>query len=144
MTVPQEYIHASRDIERILIDVRDQAMITTTHRAFTTLEAVLQVFRRRLTVAQGLEFAGLLTVGLRALFVTDWNVGEPVVPFGSMDDMQAEVMSLRHNHNLSPSTAIKDVVLALRRHIDEVHLVTFLKSVSPDALVFWGLAETVE
>lgn len=144
MTVPQEYSQASRDFEQILVDVRDHAMISTTHRAFTTLEAVLCVFRRRLTVAQGLEFSGLLKVGLRALFITDWDVGEPVLPFETMKDMQAEVMSLRHNHNLSPPTAINDVVMALRLHIDEVRLVAFLKSVSPHALIFWGFDESGE
>ncbi|WP_296081271.1 DUF2267 domain-containing protein [uncultured Agrobacterium sp.] len=81
MTVPQEYISASRDFEAALVDVRDRAMLSTTHRAFTTLEAVLRVFRRRLTPDQSLAFAGLLKPGLRALFVADWTMGEPVVPF---------------------------------------------------------------
>jgi uncharacterized protein (DUF2267 family) len=144
MTVPQEFTQASRDFEAVLVDVRDKAMVSTTHRAFTTLEAVLRVFRRRLTAEQGFAFAGLLNVGLRALFVTDWNINEPVADFGTMEQMQAEVMALRHNHNLSPNTAIQDVVAALRSHIDERALLAFLKSVSPEALYFWGFKVEIE
>jgi len=144
MTIPREFIHASRDFEAVLIDVRDRAMVSTTHRGFTTLEAVLRVFRRRLTADQSLEFAGLLNVGLRALFVADWNVNCPVVPFAAKQKMQEEVMSFRRDHNLSPDTAIRDVTEALRLHIDEEKLKSFLKSVSPEALSFWGFSPEVE
>jgi len=144
MTVPQEYIQASRDFEAVLIDVRDRAMVSTTHRAFTTLEAVLRVFRRRLTADQSLAFTGLLEVGVRALFVADWTMDEPVVAFATMPKMQEEVMSLRRDHNLSPDTAIQDVTGALRLHMDEEKLKSFLTSVSPDALSFWGFSTEVE
>ncbi|MEJ8308916.1 DUF2267 domain-containing protein [Agrobacterium larrymoorei] len=144
MTVPREFIHASRDFGAVLIDVRDRAMVSTTHRAFTTLEAVLRVFRRRLTADQSLEFAGLLNVGLRALFVAGWNANCPVVPFAPKQKMQEEFMSFRRDHNLSPDTAIRDVTEALRLHIDEEKLKRFLKSVSPEALSFWGFSPEVE
>ncbi|NSZ16770.1 DUF2267 domain-containing protein [Agrobacterium vitis] len=137
MTVPEEYRQASRDFESILVEVRDQAMLGTTHRAYTTLEAVLLVFRRRLTVAQGLAFANLLSVGARALFVSHWDCHQPVLPFNSPREMMAEVMALRHNHNLSTPDAIEDVVTVLRRHVDEAGLKAFLQSVSPEALRFW-------
>lgn len=144
MTVPQEYIQASRDFEAVLIDVRDRAMVSTTHRAFTTLEAVLRVFRRRLTADQSLAFAGLLKAGVRALFVADWTMDEPVVAFATRPKMQEEVMSFRRDHNLSPDTAIHDVTEALRLHMDEEKLKSFLKSVSSDALSFWGFSTEVE
>ncbi len=144
MTVPQEYIQASRDFEAVLVDVRDRAMVSTTHRAFTTLEAVLRVFRRRLTADQSLAFAGLLKTGVRALFVADWTMDEPVLPFVTRPRMQEEVMSFRRDHNLSPDTAIQDVTGALRLHMDEEKLKSFLTSVSPDALSFWGFSTEVE
>lgn len=144
MTVPQDYIQASRDFEAVLVDVRDRAMVSTTHRAFTTLEAVLRVFRRRLTVDQTLAFAGLLEVGVRALFVANWTMDEPVVAFATRPKMQEEVMSFRPDHNLSPDTAIQDVTGALRLHMDEEKLKSFLKSVSPDALSFWGFSTEIE
>lgn len=144
MTVPQDYIQASRDFEAVLVDVRDRAMVSTTHRAFTTLEAVLRVFRRRLTADQSLAFAGLLEVGVRALFVADWTMDEPVVAFAARPKMQEEVMSFRPDHNLSPDTAIQDVTGALRLHMDEEKLKSFLKSVSPDALSFWGFSTEIE
>jgi uncharacterized protein (DUF2267 family) len=144
MTVPQEYIQASRDFEAVLVDVRDRAMVSTTHRAFTTLEAALRVFRRRLTADQSLAFAGLLKAGVRALFVADWTMDEPVVPFATRPKMHEEVMSFRRDHNLSPDTAIQDVTEALRLHMDEEKLKSFLKSVSPDALSFWGFSTEIE
>ncbi|WP_313592121.1 DUF2267 domain-containing protein [Agrobacterium cavarae] len=144
MTVPQDYIQASRDFEAVLVDVRDRAMVSTTHRAFTTLEAVLRVFRRRLTADQSLAFAGLLEVGVRALFVANWTMDEPVVAFATRPKMQEEVMSFRPDHNLSPDTAIQDVTGALRLHMDEEKLKSFLKSVSPDALSFWGFSTEIE
>lgn len=119
-------------------------MVSTTHRAFTTLEAVLRVFRRRLTADQSLAFAGLLEVGVRALFVADWTMDEPVVAFAMRPKVQEEVMSLRRDHNLSPDTAIQDVTGALRLHMDEEKLKSFLKSVSPDALSFWGFSTEIE
>ncbi|KAA3516223.1 DUF2267 domain-containing protein [Agrobacterium vitis] len=137
MTVPEEYRQASRDFESILVEVRDQAMLGTTHRAYTTLEAVLRVFRCRLTVTQGLAFADLLSVGARALFVSHWDCHQPVLPFGPPQEMIVEVMALRHNHNLSTPSAIEDVVTVLRRHMDEIALKDFLESVSPEALRFW-------
>ncbi|WP_296016458.1 DUF2267 domain-containing protein [uncultured Agrobacterium sp.] len=144
MTVPQEYISASRDFEAALVDVRDRAMLSTTHRAFTTLEAVLRVFRRRLTPDQSLAFAGLLKPGLRALFVADWTMGEPAVPFDTRLRLQEEVMFFRRDHNLSPDTAIQDVTQALRLHMGEEKLKSFLKSVSSDALSFWGFSTEIE
>ncbi|MDQ0455989.1 uncharacterized protein (DUF2267 family) [Rhizobium paknamense] len=138
MTVPEEYRQASRDFEAVLVDLRDHAMLATTHRAFTTLEAVLRVFRRRLTVAEGLAFADLLPVGLRALFVSHWDCHQPALPFLSRTEMMAEVLALRHNHNLSTDTAIEDVVTVLRRHLDENALQMFLAGLSSPALSFWG------
>ncbi|MGG7518486.1 DUF2267 domain-containing protein [Allorhizobium undicola] len=136
--MPEEYRQASRDFEAVLVDLRDQAMLATTHRAFTTLEAVLRVFRARLTVAEGLAFADLLPVGLRALFVSQWDCHPPALPFLSRKEMMAEVLALRHNHNLSTDTAIEDVVTVLRRHLDENVLQMFLAGVSSQALSFWG------
>lgn len=144
MTVPQEYIQASRHFEAVLVDIRDKALVSTTHRAFTTLEAVIRIFRRRLTADQSLAFAGLLKTGVRALFVADWTMDEPVVPFAARPKMQEEVMSFRRDHNLSPDTAIQDVTGALRLHMDEEKLKSFLTSVSSDALSFWGFSTEIE
>lgn len=144
MTVPEEYRQASRDFEAVLVDLRDTAMLSTTHRAYTTLEAVLRAFRSRLTVEQGLEFADVLPVGLRALFVSDWNINAPVLSFLPHDKMMVEVMALRHNHNLSTQGAIDDVTAVLRRHLDERRLRAFLSTVSPDALRFWGYSENAD
>jgi len=45
MTVPKDYVNASKDFDRFLADVRDTCMLQTTHQAYTALRSVLHVFR---------------------------------------------------------------------------------------------------
>ncbi|TAJ30656.1 hypothetical protein [Bosea sp. (in: a-proteobacteria)] len=51
MTVPSALIHASRDLERFLLDARDELGLGTTHQAYAAVRAVLVTFRVRLTPA---------------------------------------------------------------------------------------------
>lgn len=140
MTVPNEFEFASAEFSALLRDARDVAGLTSTHQAFTMVQGVLQAFRRRLDVADALRFAQVLPVGLRALFVQDWDPAEPVRPFSDRVTMTAEVQALRGDHNLSPATAIADVAVALRRHVDNAHLDRVLAQLPPGAADFWRSA----
>lgn len=120
-------------------DLLEISLLKTRHQAYTMLQAVLQVFRRRLTLAEAIGFAGLLPPVVRAIFVSDWDTQEPVLPFADRDSLMAEVRQLRHNHNLSTPSAIEDVTAALRRHVDETKLQGFLEKLPNGALDFWGL-----
>ena len=60
MTVPQEYVHASRDFDRFMDDFMQIAMLETHHRSYAILRAVLHVFRDHLTVDDALRFAEIL------------------------------------------------------------------------------------
>ena len=137
MTVPNEFEFASDEFSHFLRDARDVAALTSTHQAFTMTQGVLQAFRRRLSVADALAFAQVLPVGLRALFVKDWNVREPLQPFADRQAMTAEVQALRGDHNLSPDTAIENVAAALRRHVDVARLDAVLEQLPPEATDFW-------
>jgi uncharacterized protein (DUF2267 family) len=53
------------------------AGLTTTNQAYTMVQGVLQVFRRRLEVNEAIRFLSVLPVGVRALFVADWDVNQP-------------------------------------------------------------------
>ncbi|MCY1668710.1 DUF2267 domain-containing protein [Rhizobium sp. SL86] len=139
MPIPMEYHHASRDFEAFMDDLLEISLLKTRHQAYTMLQAVLQVFRRRLTLAEAIGFAGLLPPVVRAIFVSDWDTQEPVLPFADRDSLMAEVRQLRHNHNLSTPSAIDDVTAALRRHVDETKLQAFLGKLPAGALDFWGL-----
>lgn len=73
MTVPAEYQRARDHLYAFLEDARDTAGLGSTHQAYTMVQGVLQAFRRRLDVRDGIRFAGVLPLGLRALFVADWD-----------------------------------------------------------------------
>ena len=73
MPMPQQYWHASRDFERFMAEARDALGHTSHHQTYTTVDAVLRVFRRRLSADDALRFAGALPPVLRAIFVADWE-----------------------------------------------------------------------
>lgn len=137
MPVPPEYERASAQFYEYLVDARDTAGLWSTHVAYTMTQGVLRTFRRRLSVKDALDFANVLPVCLRALFVTDWDVDEPVKGFGERGTMTEEVKSLRAEHNFSPDTAIRDVARALRRHVDEEKFDQVLSKLPPGAIEFW-------
>lgn len=137
MPMPMEYRQASVDFDRFMEDLKEVSMLSTSHQAYTMLQAVLQVFRRRLTVQQALEFANVLPPVLRAIFVSDWDSTEAMREFGTEAEMMAEVRSLRYNHNLSTDSAIRDVAEAVRRNMDPVVFDRALSKLPQAARDFW-------
>ncbi len=137
MPVPAEYARASEQFYSLLVDARDAAGLGSTHQAYTMLQGVLQVFRRRLDVDDALRFAAILPPLVRALFVADWDVDEPRRSFGSRVAMTDEVQSLRAAHNFAPDTAIGDVSRALRSYVDEEAFGRMLARLPDGAVEFW-------
>lgn len=105
---------------------------------YTMTQGVFQVFRRRVSTEQALAFANILPVGLRALFVVDWDVNEPMKHFENFSAMTEEVKALRPAHNFSTDTAIRDVATALRRHVDQKALDRVLVDCPAGAREFWS------
>ncbi len=137
MPVPAEYERASVQFYNYLIDARDIADLWSTHVTYTMTQGVFQTFRRRISIQEAIDFANILPIGLRALFVTDWNTDEPIRPFESLEEMNKEVKTVRSEHNFSTDTAIEDVAKALRRHVDIEALDTLLKRFPKGATEFW-------
>ena len=137
MPVPAEYQRATEHFYNFLEELRDRADIGSTHRAYTTVQGVLQTFRRRLDVKDAILFAGVLPAGLRALFVADWDVDESRRPFGDRTVMTKEVQELRADHNFAPETAIGDVASVLRRYVDEAAFDRLLDRLPEGAVQFW-------
>lgn len=137
MPMPMEYSNASRDFDHFLADVRDSCMLQTTHQAYQTLRAVLLVFRSHLTIRDALVFANVLPPVTRAIFVEDWDPDVAIAPFPSRDELRREVLAARSDHNLSPDTAIPDVVGALRRSMNPHDLDRILSSLCHEAQDFW-------
>lgn len=137
MPVPPEYERASAKFTELLLAAREAGDLTTTNQAYTMVQGVLQAFRRRLTVAQAIAFAGLLPPLVRALFVSDWDVGEPVRAFESREAMTKEVQALREGHNWSPAHSIAAVAKALRPFVNQAHFDALLATFPPGAREFW-------
>jgi uncharacterized protein (DUF2267 family) len=137
MPVPTEYQRATDDFYKLLMDARDSAGLMTTNQAYTMVQGVFQVFRRRVETKEAIRFASVLPVGARALFVADWDVDEPKRSFEQRAVMTREVQQLRPGHNFAPETAIRDVAHALRRNVDQGALQRVLATLSEDARLFW-------
>ena len=138
MPVPMEYVHASQDFDRFMLDARQQLNHATTHQTFQTVQSVLIVFRRRLEVAEALAFADVLPAVLRAIFVSEWDVDEDIRPFTDRQTLTKEVQQFRRNHDFSPDTAIEDVAAVLRRHVDVAALDNVLTKLLPGAAHYWS------
>lgn len=137
MTIPMEYQHASEDFMRILADARDEAGLGTMNQSFTMVDGVLRTFRRRLSAADVVRFAGVLPPVLRAMFVTGWDPAQTPVPFDSREAMTREAQGLRQHHNFAPEDAIAHVATAVRRHVDGPAFDQVLAGLPPAAMAFW-------
>ena len=137
MTVPMQYAHASEQFEKFMREAQSRLDRVTSHQTYQSVHAVLRVFRRRLTAQQALDFANVLPAVLRAIFVEDWDLSEPVRPFGTRAEMSREAQQVRVNHNLSPDTVIADIAAALRAHVDPVAFEQCLERIGPEAREFW-------
>lgn len=138
MPFPPEYQRATDEFYAFLHSVRDLAMYGSAHQAYTTTQAVLQLFRRRISLEDGIRFAACLPVGLRALFVAEWDPDEPRRPFGTVEDMTAEARELRADHNYVEADSIAVVAAALWQHVDRARLESVLASMDPAARAFWS------
>lgn len=139
MTYPQEYQRATDEFKAFLGDVMSHGSLPTRNVAYTMAQAVLQAFRRRLTLEEAILFAGILPGAVRGFFVADWNPNEPHIAFDAQADMMAEIKSLRPDHNLSQlsENPVADVAFALKACVGEETFERTLKAISDDAVTFW-------
>jgi len=137
MTVPQEYVHASRDFDRFMDDFLKISMLVTHHQAYAILRAVLHVFRNHLTVAEALAFADILPAVLRAIFVEDWHPAADAPPFPDRQALIEEVKANRRDHNLASESSIGEVATALRRNVDNTNLDRVLAKLPAGAADYW-------
>ena len=137
MPVPSEYQRASQDFYKFLTELRGSSDLVTTHQAYTMVQGVLLAFRRRLDIKDAILFAGVLPPVLRAIFVADWDTGEPRRPFQERAVMTKEVQSLRADHNFAPESSIRDVAATLRHNVDEAAFNRVLAKLPEGAAQFW-------
>lgn len=137
MPLPWTYRHASKEWSAFLADVKTRMDLTSDNMAYTAVDGVLQVFRRRLTVQQGLDFADVLPSVLRAIFVYRWDTGQAPVPFADRATLTAEVQQVRVNHNLTPDNAIEATAWAVRRVTNRLDFERVLARLPEGAQAFW-------
>ena len=137
MPVPPEYERASAKFYEYLLDARNNADLWSTHVTYTMTQGVFQVFRRRISTQQAIDFANLLPICLRALFVTDWDIQEEQKQFVDREAMTEEVRLLRAKHNFSTDTAIRDVARAIRQQVDIESFDKLLSDFPDGAIEFW-------
>jgi len=139
MPYPHEYAVATDKFAAFLRDVKEEAGFGSSHMAYTMAQGVFQVFRRRVDFKDAIAFADVLPVGMRALFVADWDVDEERLPFTDLETMNREVRQLRPDHNFATDSAIQQVASALKKHVDNGKLREVLEGISEEALAFWQM-----
>lgn len=110
--------------------------------AWGALLAVLEVFRRRLTLEQAVDFAKALPPIMRAVFIADLHAVQPV-PFAERAELVKEVRMVHRDHQFAPPTVIEDIAVALRRHVDASALDRALAKLPAEALAFWSIRPSV-
>ena len=138
MPMPWTYRRATREWQAFLADARAAMNLETDNVTYTAVQGVLQVFRRRLTPQQAVDFAQVLPAVLRALFVADWRLDERPLPPGTRVDWTAEAMALRPHHNLTPPNCVAATALALRKSVLRQDLDRVLATLPPFAAEFWS------
>jgi uncharacterized protein (DUF2267 family) len=139
MPMPWTYRHASREWRAILDDLKDRMNLVSDNMAYTAMDGVFQVFRRRVDAAAGLAFAAVLPSVPRAIFVAGWAPSDSPEPFADRAALVREAQSVRAQHNLTPDNAIEAVAWALRRHIDPRAWDRAMAALPQDAAAFWHI-----
>lgn len=137
MPMPWTYRQATREWQAFLADAKSAMNLTSDNAACTAVEGVLHAFRRRLTPQQAIDFAQVLPSVLRALFIADWQLADPVAR-GSRADWTAEAMALRPHHNLTPPNCVEATALALRKAVLRHVLDRVLATLPAFAAEFWS------
>lgn len=137
MPMPWTYRHASKEWRAILDDLKDQMALSSDNMAYTALDGVLQVFRRRLTAQQGLDFATVLPAIPRAIFVAGWTPEVPPLPFADRATLAREARQVRKDHNLTPDTAIEATAWTLWRYVNHADFERVLARLPEGAAEFW-------
>lgn len=137
--MPMRYAHAGPAFDAFVADAKEALGLVTSHQTYTAVQAVLWVFRRRLTVPQAVAFGQWLPPVLAAIYLQDWDPTQPPVPFADRVTLTAEAKAVRGDHNFAPDDVIAQVAGALRRHGDARALDALLATFPEGAVAFWSV-----
>lgn len=137
MPQPFAYRNASTGYEAYLADLLEISGLTTWNQCYTMTRAVFMVFRAHVAPQVAMDFAQGLPAVLRAIFIEDWDLSQPVTPFPDRDTLTKEVHAIREAHNFSTPNAIADVALALKRAMKAEDYRFMIENLPPDAVGYW-------
>jgi len=137
MPKPNSFQRPGQKFTAFLSDSQEALDLPTSNAAYTTVEAVFTVFRRRLTLKQAVSFAQVLPPVLSALFLKTQDVDAEPLSFAAEDDLERDVRQFRRNHNFSPENSIPTVSAVLWRHADARDLSRVLDTFPKDAKNYW-------
>jgi uncharacterized protein (DUF2267 family) len=144
MPMPQDYQLAAQRFDAFLADAGDALDLATRNQTYTVVQAVLLAFRRRLRPDEVLVFADALPALLRAVFVAGWDAAEYRPGLPPHDALEAEIRSLRADHNFAPAGSIALVARSLRHHVDRDRFDKAMAKLSPEAHMFWEYEDGAE
>lgn len=140
MPMPREYQIACAEFDRLLAVAQDAAGLTTRNQTWTMVQAVFQVFRKRLSQEDAIRFSQVLPALARALFVADWEPEADVQAFADRETMTREVQALRRHHNFAPESSIADVAIAVRACVDVAAFERTLATLPSGARAYWAVS----
>lgn len=137
MPMPWTYRHASKEWRAILDDAKERMELVSDNMAYTAIDAVFQVFRRRLSAQEGLDFASVLPSVARSIFVAGWRVEEEPLPFSDREALTQEAKQVRPHHNLTPDNAIEATAWTIRRYVNKADFERVLARMPEGSIEFW-------
>lgn len=139
MGVPAPYGYADKAFWAYIDALKTRMVTHSSATSFTCTQGTFRAFRARLAPQDALAFANVLPATLRAIFVADWDITEPVKPWADRATLTAEVKALRRHHNFAPDTVIADVAWALHQVVERDAFARVLDRLPREARAFWDV-----
>lgn len=137
MPMPFTYRHATDEWRRFLATMRERTLIESDNVIYQAVEGLFRSFRARIPAQQVLEFGDQLPCIMRAILTADWDLSEPMRPWTTRDDIEAEIRSLRVNHNIIPRGILDDLIPGIRTEVRAIDFDRVLSRMAPQAQALW-------
>jgi uncharacterized protein (DUF2267 family) len=134
MTLPYDVIHASRQLQEWLEELKERALLGSHNQSYSMLRGVLQEIRDRVPIDAALRFADALPPLVRGIMLERWHpaaTAPPSRPF--LDAVKA-----RLEPHTPPFDSIVDDVLAVLAHrTDELLLPVLTENLPAELQAAW-------
>lgn len=125
MTQPQDIKHASSLYQDWLARLKQTAMLATHNQAQAMMAAVLQQFRKTMSLQEIAIAAQCLPPLPRGIFMERWSPGEPPVRYENRQQMFRDICTRIQVHHPPPDSIITDVMSVLEDFLSADNFDTF-------------------